>query len=55
DGIHLLGPRADTVIRSSPPMTMTENEASESLDLLYNIIDDVAAVLNAAPAKTAAN
>ena len=42
DGIHLLGPLADTVIRISPPMTMTESDATESLDLLYNIISAVA-------------
>ncbi|MFQ5731826.1 MAG: aspartate aminotransferase family protein [Planctomycetaceae bacterium] len=47
DGIHLLGPLADTVIRVSPPMTMTESEARASLDLLYTIIGGlVSAVWN---------
>lgn len=41
DGIHLLGPLANTVIRVSPPMTMTESDATESLELLYNIINDL--------------
>ena len=36
-GIHLLGPLAKIVLRISPPMTMTEAEARESLDLLYHI------------------
>lgn len=42
DGIHLLGPLANTVIRVSPPMTMTETEAAESLELMYNIMNGVA-------------
>ena len=47
DGIHLLGPLANTVIRVSPPMTMTESDATASLELLYNIINDVAQRLSA--------
>ena len=43
DGIHLLGPLANTVLRVSPPMTMTEEEARDSLALLYNIVQGVAA------------
>lgn len=41
DGIHLLGPLANTVVRVSPPMTMTEAEARESLELLYELISKV--------------
>jgi 4-aminobutyrate aminotransferase-like enzyme len=45
DGIHLLGPLADTVLRVSPPMTMTESEARESLELLDNIIQQLSVTL----------
>jgi 4-aminobutyrate aminotransferase-like enzyme len=48
DGIHLLGPLANTVIRVSPPMTMTEAEARDSLELLYELISGVAERLGAA-------
>lgn len=53
DGIHLLGPLADTVIRVSPPMTMTETEARDSLELLYNIIGNLADRFAATPAAAA--
>ncbi len=55
DGIHLLGPLANTVIRISPPMTMTGSEATESLDLLHSLIAGVAGELNASPAEAGAN
>jgi 4-aminobutyrate aminotransferase-like enzyme len=42
DGIHLLGPLAGCVLRVSPPMTMTDAEAAESLDLLERIVTRVA-------------
>src|SRR5690606_34499829 len=35
DGIHLLGPLAGKVIRVSPPLTMTTDEAEASLELMY--------------------
>lgn len=38
DGIHILGPLAQKVLRISPPMTMTIDEAKESLALLQRII-----------------
>jgi len=38
DGIHLLGPLAGTVIRISPPMTMTFDEADHSLALLHELV-----------------
>jgi len=34
DGIHLLGPLAGTVVRISPPLTTTIEEANQSLELL---------------------
>ncbi len=42
DGIHLLGPLADKVLRISPPMTITDEQARESLELLYELVQDVA-------------
>ncbi len=42
DGIHLLGPLAGTVIRISPPMTITDEEARTSLELLYSLIEKLA-------------
>ena len=50
DGIHLLGPLAGTVIRVSPPMTMTETEARESIDLLQRIVTNLASSLKGAAA-----
>jgi 4-aminobutyrate aminotransferase-like enzyme len=38
DGIHLLGPLAGCVLRVSPPLVISEAEASESLELLYRIL-----------------
>ncbi|GAB4136227.1 MAG: acetylornithine transaminase [Planctomycetaceae bacterium] len=51
DGIHLLGPLANTVIRVSPPMTMTETEARDSLELLFKYIAGLADELNVSPVK----
>ncbi len=48
DGIHLLGPLADRVLRISPPMTITDEEARTSLELLYEFIQDVAQKLGQA-------
>ncbi len=42
DGIHLLGPLAGKVIRVSPPMTITADEARDSLELLFEISSDLA-------------
>lgn len=52
DGIHLLGPLAGTVVRVSPPMTMTEEEARISLDLLYAIINELATRLAGQPTSS---
>ena len=38
DGIHLIGPLAGKVLRISPPLTMTEQEARQSLQLFYDIL-----------------
>jgi 4-aminobutyrate aminotransferase-like enzyme len=38
EGIHLLGPLAGKVLRVSPPLTMTEEQAADSLELLYRLI-----------------
>jgi 4-aminobutyrate aminotransferase-like enzyme len=42
DGIHLLGPLAEKVLRVSPPMTMTLAEAKGSLKLFHELIQAVA-------------
>ena len=41
DGIHLLGPLAGCVLRISPPMCMSEQDAVDSLDLLEEFVTDV--------------
>jgi 4-aminobutyrate aminotransferase-like enzyme len=38
DGIHLLGPLAKKVIRVSPPLTITPEEAWAALDLMYRCL-----------------
>lgn len=48
DGIHLLGALAGKVLRVSPPMTITTDEARESLELMYRIVDRLARQLSAA-------
>ena len=45
DGIHLLGPLAGTVLRISPPMTITEDQAQESLELLHQVVAGVGEAL----------
>lgn len=42
DGIHLLGALANKVIRVSPPMTMTLEQAHESLELLSRLLERTA-------------
>jgi 4-aminobutyrate aminotransferase-like enzyme len=42
DGIHLLGPLANCVIRISPPMCMSDEGARHSLQLLFDFVSDVA-------------
>jgi 4-aminobutyrate aminotransferase-like enzyme len=43
-GVHLLGPLAGKVLRVSPPLTMTEDQAADSLELLYRLIGKAAKV-----------
>lgn len=43
EGIHLLGPLAGCVIRISPPMCMTDEDAHRSLELLFSMVSEVAA------------
>jgi 4-aminobutyrate aminotransferase-like enzyme len=50
DGIHLLGPLAEKVIRVSPPMTMTADQAAASLSLLLRICERVSASIMDHPA-----
>jgi 4-aminobutyrate aminotransferase-like enzyme len=38
DGIHLLGPLAGKVLRVSPPLTMTGEQAASSLELMNRLI-----------------
>jgi 4-aminobutyrate aminotransferase-like enzyme len=45
EGIHLLGPLAENVIRISPPLIIAHAEARESLELLRAIVLGVAARL----------
>ena len=40
DGIHLLGPLANCVLRISPPMCMTDGDAAASLQLLLEMIQE---------------
>lgn len=42
-GIHFLGALAKCVLRVSPPMCMTPEQADDSLDLLFEICQEVAA------------
>lgn len=42
DAIHLLGPLAGKVIRISPPMTITHEQAHQSLALLQSIVQRLA-------------
>jgi 4-aminobutyrate aminotransferase-like enzyme len=49
DGIHLLGPLAGKVIRISPPMTMTFEEAEESLNLLLRVTSQLSESLLGQP------
>ena len=45
DGIHLLGPLAGCVIRVAPPMCMTPEEATDSLQLLKTFVTEVGETL----------
>lgn len=49
DGIHLLGALSGNVLRISPPLTITEDEARVSLELLFNLFQQLAEELKASP------
>ncbi|QDT99199.1 aspartate aminotransferase family protein [Gimesia aquarii] len=51
DGIHLLGALAGNVLRVSPPMTMTEEQARDSIALLQRLCGKLAIELQAATAS----
>ena len=46
-GVHLLGALAGKVLRVSPPLTITEDEARLSLELLYEIVASLGQALHA--------
>jgi 4-aminobutyrate aminotransferase-like enzyme len=50
DAIHLLGPLAGKVVRISPPLVISEKDATESLELLYRILARLAEPLRVQPA-----
>lgn len=52
DGIHLLGALAGKVLRVSPPMTMTTEEAVTSLELLSRLVERTAEQLQGTVAST---
>lgn len=49
EGIHLLGPLAGNVIRISPPMVMTREQAEASLELLLGVVQRLAERLTGVP------
>jgi 4-aminobutyrate aminotransferase-like enzyme len=42
DGIHLLGPLAKKVVRISPPLVITEQEAKDSMALMHRLLAPLA-------------
>ncbi|RMG40668.1 MAG: aspartate aminotransferase family protein [Planctomycetota bacterium] len=55
DGVHLLGPLAGRVLRISPPMTITLEQAEDSLGVLQRVLRALAERLVAEPQPTAAS
>ena len=51
DGIHLLGPLAGTVLRVSPPLSISQQQSRESLELLFEICQQVAEKLTGVTAN----
>ncbi len=51
EGIHLLGALAGNVLRVSPPMTMTEEQAQDSISLLKRLCEKLAEQLQSATAS----
>lgn len=52
DGIHLLGALAGKVIRVSPPLTISVDEARDALRLMHDLVDRVGQRLRKTPAST---
>lgn len=42
EGLHILGPLARKVLRISPPLVITESEAAQGMDLLFQIASSLA-------------
>jgi 4-aminobutyrate aminotransferase-like enzyme len=42
DGVHLLGPLAGTVVRISPPLTITHDEANVAIDIMRQAVRTMA-------------
>jgi 4-aminobutyrate aminotransferase-like enzyme len=43
EGIHLLGPLANKVVRIAPPLVLTEAEARVAMDLMFRVLKPLAA------------
>lgn len=54
EGIHLLGALAGKVLRVSPPLTITANQVRESLNLMYELLADLATKLRSTPRPSVA-
>jgi 4-aminobutyrate aminotransferase-like enzyme len=57
DGVHLLGPLSKKVVRIAPPLVITEQQAAESLELMYRAVATLAGAGTCppSPALTAAH
>jgi 4-aminobutyrate aminotransferase / (S)-3-amino-2-methylpropionate transaminase / 5-aminovalerate transaminase len=53
--IHLMGPLATRVLRIAPPLTITEAEARESIDVLTRCLQDLMSQLAATATATSAS
>ena len=49
DGIHLLGPLAKKVIRTAPPLVITETEARDAMELMFRLMRPLAVADARAP------
>ena len=52
--IHIMGPLATRVLRIAPPLTITEAEARESIDVLTRCLQDLMSQLSATSTATSA-
>ena len=53
--IHIMGPLATRVLRIAPPLTITEAEARESIDVLTRCLQDLMSQLSATSTATSAS